>query len=69
MRSKVFRTLGAILGLSFVLVAIPIAQYSSTGFWPPWIHTLTFLGIGAYMLHYAVTGRSTIYRRRNSDDK
>jgi hypothetical protein len=58
MRSIVFRSLAGILGAAIVVVAIPASEYSPDGFWPEWLHVVSFFVIGVVFLIYAVTGRA-----------
>ena len=58
MRSIIFRFLAGIIGTAFVLLAIPASKHSSDGFWPEWLHTLSFFVIGIVFLIYAITNRA-----------
>jgi hypothetical protein len=68
MRNRLFRIFGAILGVAFLIFAVPIADTAPRTSWPPWVNVVTFIGMGAYLLHYAFTGRATLYRRRELKD-
>ena len=65
-KKGLLRTLGAMLGLAFILVAVPLGNMDR-GFWPPWVIVISFFGFGVLLLHYAVTGRSKLFRRNDSD--
>ena len=56
-RSAIFRLLAGIIGTGIVVFAIPASKYSGDGFWPEWLHVLSFFVIGIVFLIYAITGR------------
>ena len=62
-RHKLFRTLAALLGLAFVVLAIPIGNLDR-GFWPPWVIIISFIGTGAVFIYYAATGRFPIFSKK-----
>jgi peptidoglycan/LPS O-acetylase OafA/YrhL len=61
------RTLGALLGTAFILLAVPIGNLDR-GFWPRWLVMLSILGFGVILLVYAATGRSNPFRKNNDDN-
>lgn len=65
-RKRLLRTLGALLGLALVLVAIPIGKLGQES-WPPWVIAISFFGFGLYVLYFAITGRSSFVQNKNDD--
>jgi len=57
-RSIIFRLFAGIIGTAIVVLAIPASKYSPDGFWPEWLHVLSFFVIGIVFLIYALTGRA-----------
>ena len=66
MKKGLLRMLGALLGIAFILLAVPIGNLDR-GFWPRWVVMLSFFGFGVILLAYAATGRSTLFRKNNND--
>ena len=58
MRNTVFRVLAGIIGTGFIFLALPVSSHSGDGFWPEWVHALSFFILGFVFLIYAITGQA-----------
>ncbi len=61
------RALGAILGVAFILLPVQAGDLDR-GVWPAWVVVVSFVGFGAALLFYAITGRSTVVSRTYDDN-
>ena len=67
MNKGLLRTLGALLGIAFMLLAVPIGNLDR-GFWPRWVVMLSIFCFAVILLVYAATGRSNLFRKNSNDN-
>lgn len=60
---KLFRVLGVILGVLFVVVGVMIWGKYSSG-WLSYGGPIGMIGTGVYFINYGVRGRETLFGRR-----
>ncbi len=60
-RRTLMRVIGGILGAAFICVA-PLIEAPVDSIWPRWVGVGSIIGSGAYLVFFAITGRTDMIR-------